>query len=159
MSEGNQYEIATVPLESVADALSKTLPFAGLTISDFGMLGPVERIEAPAGCTLTEPKEVIRGYGIVLQGEIRAERVEPDGSRTLVWTGRAGEGFGEGFGMRDLQRDGLPGVQVFCFEHRSHPTPSHKLFDLKTIHLSHLPYGNRQPVRKALDVRSNLIGQ
>jgi signal transduction histidine kinase len=95
MSEGNQYAIATVPLESVADALSKTLPFAGLTISDFGMLGPVERIEAAAGSTLTEPKEIIRGYGIVLQGEIRAERVEPDGSRTLVWTGRAGEGFGE----------------------------------------------------------------
>jgi signal transduction histidine kinase len=95
MEEGKQVATTTVPLESVADALSKTLPFSGLTISDFGMLGPVERIEAAAGSTLTQPGDTIRGYGIVLKGEIRAERVEPDGSRTMVWTGRAGEGFGE----------------------------------------------------------------
>ncbi len=80
MDEGKQYTTSTVPLESVADALSKTLPFSGLTISDFGMLGPVERIEAAAGTTLTEPGDTVRGYGIVLAGEIRADRVEPDGS-------------------------------------------------------------------------------
>ena len=55
----------------------------------------VERVSARAGAVLVEPGEAWRFYWLVLEGEMRAERPETDGSRTLVGVAHAGDGFGE----------------------------------------------------------------
>jgi signal transduction histidine kinase len=55
----------------------------------------VDRVKAKAGSVLAEPGQPLRFYWLVLDGEIRAERLEPDGSRTLAGIASAGEGFGE----------------------------------------------------------------
>jgi signal transduction histidine kinase len=95
MSEGEKVVIEPVPLQEVAEALGGTLPFAGTNFDDLGAVGPVERVTAAAGEVLLGPGVPVRSYWVVLEGEIRAERLEPDGSRTTVGMARTGEGFGE----------------------------------------------------------------
>ncbi|MGA2046808.1 MAG: ATP-binding protein [Terracidiphilus sp.] len=96
MSEGEQnIVVEAVPLQGVADELRGTLPFTGTNFEDLGNLGPVERVTAKAGTVLVESGEAKRAYFVVLEGEIRAERLEPDGSRTIAGLARTGEGFGE----------------------------------------------------------------
>lgn len=100
MSEGEQkIEIESILLREVADALRQTRPFAGTSPETFidALRGVdrVDRIQAKAGAVLVEPGQLMRFYWLVLDGEIRAERPEPDGSRTLVGVANAGEGFGE----------------------------------------------------------------
>jgi signal transduction histidine kinase len=84
-----------VALGDLAEALARTLPFTGTKIEDIADMGPVDRMTAPAGTVLVEPWNPVRAYWIVLEGEIRADRPESDGSLTTVGTARAGEGFGE----------------------------------------------------------------
>ncbi|MDE3150496.1 MAG: cyclic nucleotide-binding domain-containing protein, partial [Acidobacteriota bacterium] len=55
----------------------------------------VERVTAKAGAVLVEPAQPWLFYWVVLDGEVRAERPEPDGSRTVVGLARTGDGFGE----------------------------------------------------------------
>jgi signal transduction histidine kinase len=96
MSEGQQgIQTKTVTLKEVAEALRQTLPFAETNFDDLGNMGPVERVTAAAGAVLVEPWETDRAYWVVLEGEARADRPEPDGSRTTVGFARSGEGFGE----------------------------------------------------------------
>jgi signal transduction histidine kinase len=96
MSEGQQkIVIEKVALGEVAEALGHTLPFAGINLNDLGDIGPVERVTAGAEAVLVEPPEAMRGYWVVLEGEIRADRLEADGTRTTTGLARAGEGFGE----------------------------------------------------------------
>ena len=100
MSEGEQpIEVESILLREVADALRQTCPFAGTNPETFidALRGVdrVDRIQAKAGAVLVEPGQLVRFYWLVLEGEIRAERPEPDGSRTLVGVASAGEGFGE----------------------------------------------------------------
>ncbi|HEY1901405.1 MAG TPA: ATP-binding protein [Terracidiphilus sp.] len=96
MNEGRQgIQTKTVSLKEVAEALRQTLPFAGTNFDDLGNMGPVEQVTAAAGSVLVEPWETDRAYWVVLQGEARADRPEPDGSRTTVGFARSGEGFGE----------------------------------------------------------------
>jgi signal transduction histidine kinase len=96
MSEGQQkIVIEPVTLGEVAEALGHTLPFAGINLNDLGDVGPVERVTAAAEAVLVEPLEAMRSYWVVLEGEIRADRLEPDGTRTTTGLARTGEGFGE----------------------------------------------------------------
>src|SRR5271165_2151286 len=96
MSEGEQnIVVEAVPLLEVAEELRGTLPFSGTNFDDLGNVGPVERVTAKAGTVLVEIGEAKRAYWVVLEGEVRAERPEPDGSQTLVGLARRGEGFGE----------------------------------------------------------------
>ena len=88
-------EIEQLPLLEVAGALRHTRPFAE---TDFAALHGVERVDhvkAKAGAVLVEPGQPLRSYWLVLDGEIRAERPETDGARTVVGIASAGEGFGE----------------------------------------------------------------
>jgi signal transduction histidine kinase len=96
MSEGQKLlEVESIPLLEVADALRQTLPFAETDVAAFEGVGLVDRVTAPAGTILAEPWQPVRFYWVVLEGEVRAERPEPDGSRTTVGVARTGEGFGE----------------------------------------------------------------
>jgi signal transduction histidine kinase len=92
-------EIESIPLREVAEALGRTRPFAGTNPETFlaALRGVdrVDRVRARAGAVLAEPEQPLHSYWLVLEGVIRAERPEPDGSRTLAGIANAGEGFGE----------------------------------------------------------------
>lgn len=96
MNDGEQpIQIESIPLREVAEALRRTLPFAETDVSQLRGIGRVERVVAKAGTVLAEPGKQMRFYWLVLEGEIRAERPEPDGSYTLAGVAATGEGFGE----------------------------------------------------------------
>jgi signal transduction histidine kinase len=96
MSEGGQtIQTETVTAEQVADALHQTLPFNETSLDDLRSFGPMERVTVAAGETLVDPWDPVQSYWVVLKGEIRADRPEPDGSKSAVGYARTGEGFGE----------------------------------------------------------------
>jgi signal transduction histidine kinase len=95
-------EIESIPLREVAENLRGTRPFAETEPNTFldALHGPdgverVDRIKARAGTALVEPGDTALSYWLVLEGETRAERPEPDGSRTMLGGAGPGEGFGE----------------------------------------------------------------
>jgi signal transduction histidine kinase len=93
--EGQPLAIEPIALKEVADALRHTKPFAEAEFDSLEGLDPVERVAVRAGVTLMEPEDPLRCYWVVLEGEIRADRPEPDGLPTPVGFAAAGEGFGE----------------------------------------------------------------
>jgi signal transduction histidine kinase len=96
MGEGEQkIVIEQVSLEEVAEALRQTVPFAETSFADLAGIGPVDRVKVAAGAVIEETWAPNHVYGVVLDGEIRVDRPEPDGSRTTVSVARKGEGFGE----------------------------------------------------------------
>ncbi|HEY2469654.1 MAG TPA: ATP-binding protein [Terracidiphilus sp.] len=96
MSAGKQLlNIESVPFNDVAGALGHTRPFAEVTAHSIVGIESVERVRAQAGATLTKPGQTTLYYWLVLDGECRAEREEPDGSYSTVGTAQTGEGFGE----------------------------------------------------------------
>ena len=92
---GNLMEIEQVSLKEVAEALSRTHPFADTAIDALHGVERAERVRVQNGDPLVEPGQAWRYYWVVLEGEIRAERPEPDGTFTLVGSARPGDGFGE----------------------------------------------------------------
>jgi signal transduction histidine kinase len=96
MAEGEQpIEIESVPVGEVAEALRQTRPFAETDTAALRGVERVDRVKAKAGAVLVEPGGPPSFYWVVLDGEIRAERPEPDGTWTLVGPAGKGEGFGE----------------------------------------------------------------
>jgi signal transduction histidine kinase len=96
MTQGEQkIVIESVPFTEVAEALRHTRPFAETSPEALTGVDRVDRIRAEAGAVLAHAGEPLRYYCVVLEGEIRAERPEPDGAYTLVGVAKAGEGFGE----------------------------------------------------------------
>jgi signal transduction histidine kinase len=94
-------EVESIPFEEMAEALRSTSVFAESDVCELGGLNGssrmnrLDRVRASAGAVLVGPGETARFYWLVLQGEIRAEKPEADGARTVVGIARAGEGFGE----------------------------------------------------------------
>ncbi len=96
MSEGDKrIAVESICMPDAAEALRRTLPFADADFDALRDMDRVERIHAHVGAVLAEPGQQMRSYWVVLEGEMRAERPEPDGSRTVVGIATAGEGFGE----------------------------------------------------------------
>jgi signal transduction histidine kinase len=96
MAQGEEKIVTEqVALETVAEALQQTLPFAGTNFADLAGIGPVDRVQVPAGAIVEETWAPNHAYAVVLEGEMRADRPEPDGSRSTVSVARAGQGFGE----------------------------------------------------------------
>ena len=102
MSQGKpRIEVESIPFEELATALLRTNLFSGTDVCGLGGLNGgnninrLDRVRVDAGAVLVGPGEANRFYWLVLNGEIRAEKPEPDGSRTVVGIARAGEGFGE----------------------------------------------------------------
>ncbi len=88
-------EIESIPLRDVSEAILHTHPFASVDQEALPAIERVERIVAPAGAVLAEAGEPWTHYWLLLDGEVRAERPEPDKTFTLVTVVRGGEGFGE----------------------------------------------------------------
>ncbi|MGA8741028.1 MAG: ATP-binding protein [Terracidiphilus sp.] len=96
MSAGTQFMIVEpVPLKEIAGKLGRTRPFADVPADALQNISVVDRVKVKAGATLMEPGEGTLYYWLVLDGECRADRVEPDGSYSTVGTAQAGEAFGE----------------------------------------------------------------
>ena len=100
MNEGGQpVEIESILLREVAGALRRTRPFAEIDpqacLDALRGIERVERIRAKTGAVLVDAGQRVHFYWLVLEGEIRAERPESDGTRTVVGIAGAGEGFGE----------------------------------------------------------------
>ena len=91
---GQPFEIESVPIGEVAEALRKTRPFAQ---TDPMLLGfdCVERLSVKAGDVMERPGDPADHYWLVLDGEIHALRPEADGSRTLVGIAHTGDGYAE----------------------------------------------------------------
>jgi signal transduction histidine kinase len=95
MSEGPKpIEIESVALQQVAQELRKTRPFAETDLERLGGVDRVDRVTAGAGAVLIHPGDE-PCYWLVIEGEARADRQEPDGSWITVGYARDGEGFGE----------------------------------------------------------------
>ena len=75
--------------------LRKTRIFGNANLDALKSIDQVDRLHVPAGVVVTEPGDPAIFYWVVLNGEMRAERLEADGSRTVVGGARAGDGFGE----------------------------------------------------------------
>jgi signal transduction histidine kinase len=100
LSQGEEaLRIERVPLEEVAEALAQTRPFAQLgsagAVAALGKAIRVDLIHAAAGAVLLRPGDRHDMYCVVLEGELRVERPEKDGSFSPMSVARAGEGFGE----------------------------------------------------------------
>jgi signal transduction histidine kinase len=100
MSEGGQSpEIELVPFGEIVEALRRTHPFAdtsaAMLTEAMAGVSSVERVTVRAGTILIEPGKPWSFYWVVLDGEMRAERPEQDGSFTVVGQARTGEAFGE----------------------------------------------------------------
>jgi CRP-like cAMP-binding protein len=94
-----QIRIESVPLLDVAGELARTQPFAATTpetyLGALSSIGNVERVIAPAGALLASPETHVRRYWVMLDGEVRADRIESDGALTPIGYARTGEAFGE----------------------------------------------------------------
>jgi signal transduction histidine kinase len=75
--------------------LRKTRIFANANLDALKGIDRVDRLHVPAGIVITETGDPASFYWVVLQGETRAERLEADGSRTVVGGAGSGDGFGE----------------------------------------------------------------
>ena len=85
----------SIPFKEAEAELRKTRIFAGADFDALGGMDRVDRIHVPAGVVVSEPGDPVKFYWVVLGGETRAERLEADGSRTVVGGARTGDGFGE----------------------------------------------------------------
>jgi len=79
----------------VAERLQQIPSFASSDLSQLRGVERVQRVQAPAGSLLVEPGQSPLYYSVVLEGKMRADRLEQDGSLTAVGFAHAGEGFGE----------------------------------------------------------------
>mgnify|MGYP001550517424 FL=1 len=97
MNEGEMQQVTgtAVPLMELADALQQTRPFAEVDFNALPQLDTPERITAKTGDVLIKAGDINLSYWIVLSGEVRAEMIEADGSRTKAGLARRGEAFGE----------------------------------------------------------------
>jgi signal transduction histidine kinase len=81
---------------SAVEAALKNLPrFAESDLAVLRGAEPVQRISAHADAILAKPGDTPLFYAVVLEGKLRADRPEADGTLTAVGFARSGEGFGE----------------------------------------------------------------
>src|ERR1700741_862682 len=96
MNEGEKVQLVeSVPLREVGADLRTTKIFADTSLEGLPNLDQVDLVTVPAGAVLAEPGDPTSFYWVVVRGEMRAERVEPDGTLTVVGCASDGEGFGE----------------------------------------------------------------
>lgn len=69
--------------------------FAAFDVDNIPELGPAALVHVHADQTLLAPGQCPLSYWVVLEGQIRSDRPEPDGTLTLLGTAGPGECFGE----------------------------------------------------------------
>ncbi|HEY0796632.1 MAG TPA: ATP-binding protein [Acidisarcina sp.] len=69
--------------------------FAQSKPEDLDCLGNIELVHAPPGTPLIRPGDEEKAFWILLQGQVHAQKLEADGSTTMLTTLSDGETFGE----------------------------------------------------------------
>jgi signal transduction histidine kinase len=92
---GEGVGIESVPFRDIAEALKKTRVFAGTAVDELQMFPTVDRVTAKAGSMIVEPGQSTLYYWLMLEGEARADRLEPDGTHITVGLAHDSDGFGE----------------------------------------------------------------
>jgi signal transduction histidine kinase len=95
MENKQQYTVERVSLDEYADRLSAAFASTGVTRDQLCGLGEADLLQIPAGVQFHDPKEGLRAFWVLLEGEVLADKEEPDGTKVRVYTARAGESFGE----------------------------------------------------------------
>ena len=95
MENGKQYTVERVSIDVYAEQLTAALATAGLTPDQLCGLGDADLLRIPAGVLFQEPKDNVRAFWILLEGEVLADKAEADGTRTRVYVAKPGESFGE----------------------------------------------------------------
>src|ERR1700733_11778131 len=96
MDEGEKpILIESISFEDAKRDLEKTRIFAQTDLGALKGVDRVERITAPAGAAVSEPGAPANFYCLVLKGATRADRIEADGSRTMISLVHERDGFGE----------------------------------------------------------------
>ena len=97
--DGLEIETDSIPLSEAIEDLRRTRPFAGTDPQAFlnALQGVdhVDRVKAKAGAVLVKAGESRQDYWLVMEGQVRAERQESDGARTVLGSAQTGDGFGE----------------------------------------------------------------
>lgn len=88
-------EVAEVSFASLAERLRQFPAFAASDLADLRGVETVQLVRTPAGAALVQPGQRPLMYSVVLEGMLRADRPEQDGSVTAVGYAEAGDGFGE----------------------------------------------------------------
>lgn len=97
--DGRQLEVSSVLVQEAVEALRGTRSFSHtsteVVLEALAGVDHVERVVARAGTVLVEAMQPWSHYWVLLEGEVRSERPEKDGSLTLAGIARSGDGFGE----------------------------------------------------------------
>jgi signal transduction histidine kinase len=88
-------QVRTVSQQELAQLIRRIPLLSKLKEEDLGCLGAVELVEAPAETVLIEQGAGIRGFAMILEGEISTTRMEQNGSETPLAVYRDGDTFGE----------------------------------------------------------------
>src|SRR5580700_130694 len=95
MDIGKQYTTERVSLDEYAEPLSKAFASANVTPDQLCGLGEADLLRIPAGVVFHDPKEGLRAFWVLLEGEVLADKAEQDGSKVRVYVAKAGDSFGE----------------------------------------------------------------
>jgi signal transduction histidine kinase len=95
--EGTTAETQTriVTQQELSQLIRRVPILSKLKEEDLGCLGAVELVEAPAGALLLEQGAVVPGFCMILEGQVRATRLEANGSETPLAMYQDGDSFGE----------------------------------------------------------------
>jgi signal transduction histidine kinase len=88
-------KVEEVEASTIAAELQKVPVFADAVLEDLRCLGTIELIHAEVGADLVEISRTRRGFWVLLDGELRLQKRQPDGELILIGTLGAGETFGE----------------------------------------------------------------
>jgi signal transduction histidine kinase len=92
---GTQVVIERVSLDDYAETLSNAFASTGVTADQLCGLGDAELLHMPSNSVIHKPTDNIRAFWVLLEGEIIADRLETDGSKTRVYVAKGGDSFGE----------------------------------------------------------------
>jgi len=95
MGDGKQFTIERVSLDEYTEQLASAFAAAGATPDQMQGLGEAELLRIPAGVNFFEATDRMRAFWVLLEGEVLADKVEPDGTRMRINTARTGDSFGE----------------------------------------------------------------
>lgn len=99
--------IRTVSQQELFQLIRRVPILSKMKEEDLDCLGPVELVEAPAGTMLVQQGASVPGFGMILEGEIRATRIEMNGSETPLAVYQDGESFGEAPMLLGSKKAGL----------------------------------------------------
>jgi signal transduction histidine kinase len=95
MGDQLEFKVERVPAERYAGLLCSAFALPGLTPDQLCGLSDADLLTIPAGVVFHDPKDNFRAFWVLIEGEVYADKVDPDGTRTRFYVAKPGESFGE----------------------------------------------------------------